>query len=142
MVSLLHIEVVGSVHGLLQQQLLGPGLRHIQGIVSNHQGRRQHQGQHRPHAPPGPAPLPAQAVAGNGQQILHGVLLSVVHGLPPAGHQLLHAQPQGGCQGLQQRHVRVAEAPLPLTDRLVGHVEPLRQLPLGQAQFPAPLANE
>ena len=36
----------------------------------------------------------------------------------------------------------MGNSPLPLADRLIGHMEALSQLPLGQSLFPAARADE
>lgn len=50
-----------------------------------------------------------------------------------AGQQIIHGKVQRGCQRVEQGDVGVAEPALPFAHRLVGDVQRLGQLLLGQA---------
>ena len=138
--TVLHIDTVPAIHSLFQNDAVIPLLRHHDLRIRHHGCSYGQQHQHRRQPLPGAPPLLPHAVTGDIQQALHGLLRSFRR-LPPAGHQLLHRQVQGCRQGLQQRHIRVAQSPLPLADGLVRHMQPRRQIPLGQAQI-FPLAAD
>ena len=65
------------------------------------------------------------------------------HGLPNlAPKQFGQRQIQFCGKGFQKRHLREAQAPLPLGNGGVAHVQPLRQLLLGQAFFLSRFGDE
>ena len=144
----LQIHVVLPADGLRQQEGRAVvALPDEDQAVRRHGGGDRQQHQHRAQPLPGTPPLPTHSVPRDVQQspyrllLLHWrLLLSPL--LPAAGHQLLHVQTQGPRQGLQQRHVRVAQSSLPLADRLVRHMEPPSQVLLCQAQLPAALPDK
>ena len=71
---------------------------------------------------------------------LHHVCRHIPVGNPVAGNQLRHRDPECVRNGFQQGNVRVSLSGLPFGNRLVAHVQLLRQLQLGhillQAQLP------
>ena len=93
-------------------------------------------------------PGPAAAALGEGvpDLIMQGTLDQLLHvfgvhggfhGDLPSLKQLRHRYAQLLCQRHQDAHIRQVHARLPFADGLVGHIQPLGQLRLGQPQEPS-----